>query len=251
MFCYQCEQTNRSSAQPGCSSAKGNCGKDATTADLQDLLVYAIEGIAQYSRRARSLGAPNNAAGAFILYGIQTLAELAINKDDAPLFVETGLRLSYSGKAFGDPNGGGELYRDAYLAGLRFAVGFDRPGMDIGLAAEGGYIDVFLRSLSDPTRTFDFKGGYLVTGPMVRFGRNDPWSFSLEFLNGTSNHPSIGWISKSRMSLQYKVGEHLLVGGQMGAVFYDLHFLDGLGLRAGNFNRDLSLVWGVETGWEF
>ncbi|MCX7256908.1 MAG: hydroxylamine reductase [Polaromonas sp.] len=72
MFCYQCEQTDRSSEQPGCSTAKGNCGKDATTADLQDLLVHAIEGIAQYSRRARSLGAPNNKAGAFILYGMFT-----------------------------------------------------------------------------------------------------------------------------------------------------------------------------------
>jgi hydroxylamine reductase len=72
MFCYQCEQTDRTSDQPGCASAKGNCGKDATTADLQDLLVHAIEGIAQYSRRARSLGAPNNAAGEFILYGMFT-----------------------------------------------------------------------------------------------------------------------------------------------------------------------------------
>jgi hypothetical protein len=189
--------------------------------------------------------------GAFVIYGVQTLAELALNKDDAPLFVETGLRLSYSGKAFGDPNGNGELYRDAYLAGLRFAIGFDRPGMGIGLAAEGGYIDVFLRSLSDPTRTFDFKGGYLVAGPMVRFGHNDPWSMSLEFLNGTSNHASIGWISKSRMAVQYKVAEHLLLGGQLGAVFYDLNFFDGLGLREGNFNRDLSLVYGLETGWEF
>lgn len=72
MFCYQCEQTDRSTPQSGCASAKGNCGKDATTADLQDLLVYAIQGIAQYSHRARRLGAPNNEAGAFILYGMFT-----------------------------------------------------------------------------------------------------------------------------------------------------------------------------------
>ena len=143
------------------------------------------------------------------------------------------------------------MYRDAYLAGLRFAIGFDRPGMGIGLSAEGGYIDVFLRSISDPARTFDFRGGYLVAGPMIRFGDNDPWSFSLEFLNGTSSHESIGWISKSRMTLQAKVSEHMLVGGHLGAVFYDLHFFDGLGLREGNFNRDLSLVWGLDTGWEF
>jgi hypothetical protein len=189
--------------------------------------------------------------GAFVIYGVQTLAELAINKDGYPMFMEAGLRLSYSGKALQDPNGNGDLYRDAYLAGLRFAFGFDRPGMGIGIAVEGGYIDVFLRGIDDPTQTFDFKGGYMVAGPMLRFGHNDPWSFTLEFLNGTSNHASIGWISKSRMTLQAKVARHTLVGAHLGAVFYDLHFLDGLGVREGNFNRDLSLVYGLDTGWEF
>ncbi len=73
MFCYQCEQTDKTdSAQPGCASAKGNCGKDATTADLQDLLIYALKGIAQYSLRSRASGAPNSAAGGFILYGMFT-----------------------------------------------------------------------------------------------------------------------------------------------------------------------------------
>lgn len=189
--------------------------------------------------------------GAFVIYGVQMLGEMAFNQEEYPLFMEAGVRLSYSGKAIEDQQGVGQLYRDAYLAGLRFAIGFDRPGMGIGLAAEGGYIDIFLRSTSDPARTFDFKGGYLVAGPMIRFGDNDPWSFTLEFLNGTSTHDAIGWISKSRMTLQAKVTEHMLVGGHLGAVFYDLHFFDGLGLREGNFNRDLSLVWGLDTGWEF
>ncbi|MDO9449618.1 MAG: hydroxylamine reductase [Rugosibacter sp.] len=72
MYCYQCEQTDRTNAQPGCASARGNCGKDANTSDLQDLLVYALKGIAQYSRRARDLGAANDAAGGFILYGMFT-----------------------------------------------------------------------------------------------------------------------------------------------------------------------------------
>jgi len=72
MFCYQCEQTTRAAGGDGCSSAKGNCGKDATTSDLQDLLVHALKGVAQYSHRARALGAPDNAAGGFILYGLFT-----------------------------------------------------------------------------------------------------------------------------------------------------------------------------------
>lgn len=216
---------------------EGGGGGGGWTGDDWAAVIYVVIGVV--------------VVGAFIIYGVQMLGEMALNQEDYPLFTEAGVRLSYSGKAIEDQQGVGKLYRDAYLAGLRFAVGFDRPGMGIGLAAEGGYIDVFLRSSSDPSRTFDFKGGYLVAGPMIRFGDNDPWSFSLEFLNGTSSHESIGWISKSRMTLQAKVTEHMLVGGHLGAVFYDLHFFDGLGLREGNFNRDLSLVWGLDTGWEF
>ncbi|MDB5051230.1 MAG: hypothetical protein JWO30_4301 [Fibrobacteres bacterium] len=189
--------------------------------------------------------------GAFILYGAQTLYDLATNQEDYPVFMEAGVRVSYSGKALKDPDGGSDLYRDAYLAGLRFAIGLDKPGMGLGLTVEGGYIDVRLRGISDPSRSFDFEGGYLVAGPLLRFGGNDPFSFNLEFLNGTSDHASIGWISKSRMAVEAKVSPHTLIGAHLGAVFYDLHFLDGLGWRKGNFNRDLSLIYGLDAGWEF
>jgi len=72
MFCYQCEQTTRSATGDGCVTAKGVCGKDSTTADLQDLLVYAIKGIAQYAKRARALGKTDNAADGFMLFGLFT-----------------------------------------------------------------------------------------------------------------------------------------------------------------------------------
>ena len=72
MFCYQCEQTYRSDSGAGCSSDKGLCGKDATTSDLQDLLIHAVKGIGQYARRARTLGAPDAEAAAFIPNAIFT-----------------------------------------------------------------------------------------------------------------------------------------------------------------------------------
>lgn len=72
MFCYQCEQTDRSGATPGCATLRGVCGKDETTADLQDLLVYAVKGIGQYATRARALGAPDDDAAAFALYAMFT-----------------------------------------------------------------------------------------------------------------------------------------------------------------------------------
>jgi hydroxylamine reductase len=53
MFCYQCEQTAKGT---GCT-VQGVCGKDDTTAVLQDLLVYAAKGVAMYAHRAaRALG---------------------------------------------------------------------------------------------------------------------------------------------------------------------------------------------------
>ena len=53
MFCYQCEQTYRGT---GCTKL-GVCGKDETTATLQDLLVYATKGISMFAHRAAQLGA--------------------------------------------------------------------------------------------------------------------------------------------------------------------------------------------------
>ncbi|HMO51875.1 MAG TPA: hydroxylamine reductase [Kiritimatiellia bacterium] len=51
MFCYQCEQTVRN----GCTIA-GNCGKDATTAALQDVLVHAAMSLAKVCQKVRSCG---------------------------------------------------------------------------------------------------------------------------------------------------------------------------------------------------
>ncbi len=61
MFCYQCEQTNKGT---GCT-VQGVCGKDETTAVLQDLLLYAAKGISQYAHRARTLGATDPEVNAF------------------------------------------------------------------------------------------------------------------------------------------------------------------------------------------
>ncbi len=66
MFCYQCEQTDRSgligdhaNLLAGCSGHKGNCGKDETTAGMQDLLIYVTLGLGQYAHRLRALGKPD------------------------------------------------------------------------------------------------------------------------------------------------------------------------------------------------
>ena len=72
MFCYQCEQTERTDTTSGCASARGVCGKDQVTADLQDLLLHTLKGVAQYATRARALGAGDNEAGGFTLMALFT-----------------------------------------------------------------------------------------------------------------------------------------------------------------------------------
>jgi hydroxylamine reductase len=52
MFCFQCEQTAKGT---GCT-VQGVCGKDPTTATLQDLLVHAAKGLSMYAHAARQLG---------------------------------------------------------------------------------------------------------------------------------------------------------------------------------------------------
>jgi hydroxylamine reductase len=52
MFCYQCEQTAKGEA---CVKA-GVCGKDADVAALQDILVYALQGLSVVAVDARKAG---------------------------------------------------------------------------------------------------------------------------------------------------------------------------------------------------
>lgn len=72
MFCYQCEQTTRSETGNGCHDVKGVCGKDSTTADLQDLMIYGLQGVAQFAKRLRLAGKPQAKADEFMLYALFT-----------------------------------------------------------------------------------------------------------------------------------------------------------------------------------
>src|SRR5664279_5047509 len=66
MFCYQCEQTSKGE---GCE-VLGVCGKDETTATLQDVLIHAIKGISMYAYRAGQLGAADPEIDAFTIQAV-------------------------------------------------------------------------------------------------------------------------------------------------------------------------------------
>ncbi len=69
MFCMQCQETMRNS---GCTK-RGACGKDAPTANMQDLLVHTLKGIALHARAAQAAGAEvPSAIGRFVAEGLFT-----------------------------------------------------------------------------------------------------------------------------------------------------------------------------------
>jgi len=77
MFCYQCEQAKGGS---GCTDL-GVCGKDDTTATLQDLLVYATKGISMYAHRAAEMGHRDPAIDRFV---VEALFATVTNVDFDP-----------------------------------------------------------------------------------------------------------------------------------------------------------------------
>jgi hydroxylamine reductase len=85
MFCYQCEQTAKGT---GCT-VHGVCGKDETCATLQDLLLYATKGVAQYAHRARQLGATHPEVNTFT---VEALFATITNVDFDPERLESLLR---------------------------------------------------------------------------------------------------------------------------------------------------------------
>ena len=59
MFCYQCQETAKNS---GCT-VKGVCGKNDSTANLQDLLIFILQGISVY---AEKIGKVERETGLFL-----------------------------------------------------------------------------------------------------------------------------------------------------------------------------------------
>jgi hydroxylamine reductase len=68
VFCYQCEQTSKGT---GCTRVSV-CGKDESSAALQDLLVHAAKGISRYAHRAKTLDARNRDIDVFVVEALFT-----------------------------------------------------------------------------------------------------------------------------------------------------------------------------------
>lgn len=90
MYCVQCEQSNKG----GCAVKVGSCGKTATVADLQDVLLRVMQGVSAVAARAADRGVRDAEVDAFTPHAwFTTLTN--VNFDEARFLklIATALRM--------------------------------------------------------------------------------------------------------------------------------------------------------------
>ncbi|MCE5199504.1 MAG: hydroxylamine reductase [Armatimonadota bacterium] len=207
MFCYQCEQTAMGT---GCT-VRGVCGKDATTATLQDLLLYATKGISMYAHRARQLGALDHDVD---LFTVEALFTTVTNVDFDPERLQGWLV-----KAAQIKDRAKELYEDACAGAGKTpeALGGPAawtPAADIdGLVAQGAEIGILSRksALGDDITglqeliTYGLKGTAAYADHAQILGKEDDALYA-------GFHEGLDLLTKANPSADELVGASLKVG---------------------------------------
>jgi len=90
MFCYQCQETLKNE---GCVMS-GVCGKNEEVANLQDLLIYILEGVAFWSEKSEALGVLNEEANIFIVEALfTTITNVNFDPQSIKALIKKGLKL--------------------------------------------------------------------------------------------------------------------------------------------------------------
>ncbi len=88
MFCFQCQETAKNT---GCK-VKGMCGKPEETANLQDLLIFVLRGIAVYGEKLKELGQPDRSNDDFVLQALfATITNANWTDDRFEAMIQDGL----------------------------------------------------------------------------------------------------------------------------------------------------------------
>jgi hydroxylamine reductase len=206
MYCYQCEQTSKGT---GCT-AFGACGKDPTSAALQDLLVLAAKGISMYAHRAAQLGAADRAIDRAVLqYLFATvtnvdfdparlqghLIEAAKMRDKAKALYESAC--AKAGKKAESLSGPAAWQPAADLAGLV------RQGEEASIAKRQVSLGVDVAGLQELI-LYGLKGAAAYADHAQILGHEDPAIYAtfhegLDFLvhNNPTTDELLGWALKA------------------------------------------------------
>lgn len=69
MFCYQCQESLNGT---GCNAGAGVCGKTDVVANIQDLLIHTLKGVALFNQQARKAGINHSKTNRVIIEGLFT-----------------------------------------------------------------------------------------------------------------------------------------------------------------------------------
>jgi len=171
MFCNQCEQTAKGI---GCTIA-GVCGKNEEVADLQDLLIHALQGLSLYAREGRKLGIVDEATDLFTLEAIfSTLTNVDFDPVRFVALIERAVELREAMKARVAAKGGATDFNQAPAT-------FIPTGSAAELAAQGKALNLLenldadsnIRSLKQ-TVLFGLKGIAAYADHAAILGQKDP-----------------------------------------------------------------------------
>ncbi|NLB05487.1 MAG: hydroxylamine reductase, partial [Desulfobulbaceae bacterium] len=171
MFCNQCEQTAKGT---GCSVI-GVCGKNEEVADLQDLLVHAMQGLALYAQEGRRLGIVDDATDRFTYEAIfSTLTNVDFDPERFVALIKRAVELREAMKAKVAAAGGNNDCSEA-------AASFIPAGSVADLVAQGKALNLVenldtdenVRSLKQ-TVLYGLKGIAAYADHAAILGKSDP-----------------------------------------------------------------------------
>jgi len=193
MFCFQCQETAKNQ---GCT-IKGVCGKPEETANLHDLLIYALKGISIYGEKAAELGVFDKKWGRFIAESLfSTITN--VNWDDNRFIdrIQEALKVREEVKdrflaAYKERNGSafsGDLH-DAAVWFSDDAAAFKEKAKTVGILATE---NVDVRSLRE-TLIIGLKGvaAYADHAAILGFEKDDIYRFMMEALASTTRDLSV------------------------------------------------------------
>jgi len=171
MFCNQCEQTAKGI---GCNIV-GVCGKNEEVADLQDLLIHALQGLALYAKEGRKHGIIDDATDLFSLEAIfSTLTNVDFDLERFVVLINRTVELREAMKARVAAAGGATDFDEA-------PASFVPAGSTADLVAQGKALnlienldsDVNIRSLKQ-TLLYGLKGIAAYADHAAILGHKDP-----------------------------------------------------------------------------
>ncbi|MGA1826448.1 MAG: hypothetical protein ACMUIP_17475 [bacterium] len=181
--------------------------------------------------------------GVLIIYGAKYFYDVMTGTGDYDYWWEVGASSTFFKKGNDE-----EILGNGSMVGIKFASGIIDQNFRMGLSGEIGYLAVKLHSLF-ASKFIEIDGLYGIVGPAIRFcwGNINPHYISLEFLAGSSEHDEVGVISTARAGINWGIKEHIRLGINGGALYFNINETEGLFDKKSEFR----FIGGIEVGYRF